>query len=185
MKVPAVSPLSRRKIELIAEHFLSKVQPECLCSPIRFDVERCFDVTLPVKGYQPDLVDLGPGIEGLTDPIHKVVRIPPRIYEDMVAGDGRARFTVSHEIGHVILHAQQVREIMVNCGQDGLKRRSDIEAYRDPEWQANAFAAAVLMPETAVKQIMEEKHGSAALVAIRLQVSTLAADYRLKNLGLR
>jgi hypothetical protein len=185
MKVPVVNPLSRRKIELVAEHFLSKVQPGCLGAPIPFDVERCLDVVLPRWGYQPDLVDLGPGIEGLTDPINKLVRIPPHVHEKMVAGNGRARFTVSHEIGHVILHAQQVREIMVNCGQDGLKRRSDINACRDPEWQANAFAAALLMPENVVKKILEEEYGCAALVALRLQVSTLATDYRLKNLGLR
>jgi hypothetical protein len=184
MKVPVVRPLSRRKIELLAENFLSKVQPECLQVPTPFDVERCLDVVLPSSGYQPDLLELGPGVEGLTDPIHKLVRIPPQVYEKMVTGKGRARFTVTHEVGHVVLHAKQVREIMVNYGTDGLKRRSDIESYRDPEWQANAFAAAVLMPESAVRAILAEG-GGVGKIARTLKVSVMAAEIRLKNLGIK
>lgn len=100
----------------------------------------------------------------------------------------RQRFTVAHEIGHLRLH--KGRKLTVDSGL-----RVD---YRDDagnptileERDANAFAAALLMPARAV-QAQAEPHVRAgttrsALVsalARTFEVSEEAMGYRLLNLG--
>lgn len=184
-RVPIVSPLSRKHIETIAVEVLRQFQPDCLKTPTPVDLEFLLEFVLPANGYYPDIVDLGPSIEGLTDPKSRTVCLSPDVYDDMGNGDGRARFTVAHEIGHVILHAHEIRETMVNRGKDGLARRSDIKPYEDPEWQANAFAGSLLMPESAVREIVSRNTRKAvSAVANILRVSRAAADIRLRNLQL-
>jgi Zn-dependent peptidase ImmA (M78 family) len=100
----------------------------------------------------------------------------------------RQRFTVAHEIGHLRLH--KGRKLTVDSGL-----RVD---YRDDagnptileERDANAFAAALLMPEDAVKAqarpLVEAGTTRSALVsslARTFEVSEEAMGYRLLNLG--
>ena len=55
------------------------------------------------------------------------------------------------------------------------------EAYQDTEWQANAFAGALLMPARGLL-ILDQEHGelSTALVTEHFRVSAEAAGYRLE-----
>lgn len=89
----------------------------------------------------------------------------------------RLRFTLAHEIGH-----------HVNGDLDA--PRDDNESFsarsRDPiEVAANQFAAALLMPDNIVKYLVREK-GMTNLkdLAEKFGVSTVAMQFRLRNLGL-
>ena len=62
------------------------------------------------------------------------------VYDMAYAGNGRHRFTIAHELGHYILHQDGVKM----CRIAGNER---LVAYLDPEWQANTFASAILMPK--------------------------------------
>jgi hypothetical protein len=86
----------------------------------------------------------------------------------------RDRFTIAHELGHYFLHSSQ--------GETLLKatRKGD----GNHEWEANWFAASLLMPKGQVKRFCEANGANPSLVAARFKVSALAAEYRLKNLGL-
>lgn len=53
-------------------------------------------------------------------------------------GHGRARFTIAHEIGHLILH-----EGVTLNRQIKMKTH---KVYEDSEWQADTFSAELLMP---------------------------------------
>src|SRR5579864_1930028 len=67
-----------------------------------------------------------------TDIQDRTISTRPEIYDRAVAGHGRDRLTAGHELGHYILHAD-IR----------LQRRMStarLEAFRDPEWQANCRA---------------------------------------------
>lgn len=182
MQVPVVDPLSRILIERKAQGLLAAYQPECLSSPTPLNVELLFEKILHDHGFEYDLLPLPSGMEGLTNPKEKVVIIRPDVYDLMCQGDGRSRFTVMHEVGHVVLHAEKVREVMVNCGRAGLARRGEFPYCRDPEWQANELAASLLMPEPSVRKIMNTELGCAGAVAVEFSVSLLAADIRLRNL---
>ncbi len=60
----------------------------------------------------------------------------------------RAAFTITHEIGHFVLHRM--------LGGVSLARTTSIRKprpFEDPEWQANTFASEFLMPVEAVKKM--------------------------------
>ena len=77
--------------------------------------------------------------EGKTYPGVNEIRIRQDVYVNACKDDGRARFTIMHEIGHFILHSTQ--RIALCRLENGEK----LPAYEDPEWQANTFAAECLM----------------------------------------
>lgn len=61
------------------------------------------------------------------------------VYEAAYGGDGRARHTVLHECGHLLLH-QKVA--VHHRGPVGAQLRP----YENSEWQASTFAGELLMP---------------------------------------
>ena len=77
---------------------------------------------------------------------------PPRIFlgqktaNDLARGDGRARWTLAHEMGHLLMHPGAAKPRMAI----GNARTSWIATFESAEWQADEFAANVLMPEEIV-----------------------------------
>jgi len=68
-----------------------------------------------------------------------VIELLQRVYEDAVSNFGRARLTVLHECGHVLLH----RHVAVHHrGPKG----AELPAWENSEWQASQFAGELLMP---------------------------------------
>ena len=100
----------------------------------------------------------------------------------------RVRFTVAHELGHYYLKIKP--EGLFNGKKYFAYRDSD--NHDDEEKEANAFAAAVLMPEEKVRKVVKktiEKMGmydfdsTVVEVARTFLVSFGSATYRLMNLG--
>jgi len=130
--------------------------------------------------------DLGPSISGL------VVRGPDgraTIGVNALHHPNRRRFTIAHEIGHHLLHADSatlfVDEMMVHF------RDAASTAKADPrEMEANAFAAALLMPEDWLRVDLRDRKidlsddVSVRNLATRYQVSQQALTFRLMNLNL-
>ena len=67
------------------------------------------------------------------------------VFERACNGYGRDRLTMAHELGHLLLH--RVESITL-AREDG-----DISPYKDPEWQANAFAGELLAPYEYIKDM--------------------------------
>ena len=80
---------------------------------------------------------------GTTNTGSNKMRIREDVYEGAVRGNPRDRFTLCHELGHYFLHQPE------NISY----ARGDIPAYRNPEWQANVFAAELLAPYELVKNM--------------------------------
>jgi len=82
-------------------------------------------------------------------------------YDQLFMGNkrsNRARATVVHELSHVILHVQELRERKRYPDRPDLLNRlsrADIPAFEDPEWQAWALAGCIMMPFHHVKEIMQ------------------------------
>jgi Zn-dependent peptidase ImmA (M78 family) len=114
---------------------------------------------------------------------------------NMLHSPTRQRFTISHEIGHYLLHPGQevwidqlVRRVRVNFRD----QESSAGGQRE-EIQANRFAAALLMPErrviTDTIRFLDGDPSASVDRVIRqmanqYQVSQQAMEYRLVNLGL-
>lgn len=99
----------------------------------------------------------------------------------------RRRYSIAHEIGHFILHPPEEAYIDVAARSD----RSS--AGIDPrEIEANAFAAALLIPEQLLRQRVpdpldisfENDAENVSQLAKEFNVSTMAMTYRLLNLEL-
>ena len=110
----------------------------------------------------------------------------PETYDWLETGHPRGGFFVAHELGHCLLHTNQLVRLaqMPKAKQAALHRGGEEighETYRDTEWQANAFAGALLMPARGLL-ILEQEHGelSLAIIAEHFHVSTEAASYRLE-----
>ncbi len=101
----------------------------------------------------------------------------------------RQRFTIAHEIGHVLLHkGSQVhvdRIFLVNLRDDVSSQAVDPE-----EIEANKFAAELLMPEHMLirdlkgQEIDFENEEDLRHLSAKYRVSRQALTFRLMNLGL-
>lgn len=110
--------------------------------------------------------DLGP-FEGLTDKDGAFIVLREDVYEDAWRDDGRARFTVAHELGHFFLHTQ------IPMARASLERK--VAPFRLSEPQANQFASELLMPRAFMQ--FDDTPG---IVARRHATSMEAASNRIK-----
>ncbi len=102
----------------------------------------------------------------------------------------RQRFSVAHELGHYLMHADRptvfVDEMLVHFRADATSQPVD-----QRESEANAFAAALLMPGDWLKKDLRGQNIDALFgdlplekLARRYRVSQQALSIRLMNLGL-
>jgi len=99
----------------------------------------------------------------------------------------RQRFTIAHEIGHFVLHKSEKKFFVDEASHFFRESHSPAEAALERE--ANAFAAALLMPEAAVRELAGDYvdiHDEAAIrrLAREFAVSPQALMIRVSNLQL-
>lgn len=90
----------------------------------------------------------------------------------------RKRFTIAHEIGHFLLHANDQTDFVDNQStffRNGEKNQQELEA--------NDFAANLLMPRDRVLDIWDRTHNDLEFMSKYFGVSKIAMSYRLRNLG--
>lgn len=92
----------------------------------------------------------------------------------------RDNFTIAHELGHFVLHYTPQRE---EFDEDDLPLVFARYGTGLLEWQANRFAAALLMPKEPFSGDFSRLK-DVELLAGRYGVSTPAAEIRCKSLGL-
>lgn len=163
MKVPWVS---KKHIALKAGHLLDTFQASAgyrVKPPI--PVEEIIERTLGLKLIYADLTKiLGAGdVLGATYVESRTVCINERLFEQ--GGEGRLVFTCAHEAGHWVLH----RRYVVSQGNGRLPDKRAfvcraINAKAPIEWQADYFAACLLMPEREIREAFEKVCGPNPLV---------------------
>lgn len=216
---------SKEQLEKKGEELLYQFDPERLERPKPIDVysviEKCLDVPYDWKYLTPDQ-----SIYGMTvfkagwawvwpAPYYKDGMEPLRAYfdEGTIVIDstlteyeypGVENFTVMHEVFHQVLHKAAFRRVSIEDVHrttrqaiDGDRRRP-MTSLEICEYQANACAAAFLMPRAVVKNELRRITSSDSRIdlsdiqsdyivrqmAHEFSVSQKALRYRLLNLGL-
>ncbi len=136
-----VQPLSRKEIREMAK-FIRKIADQE--NELFFDIVRFLDVKLPKIDQDFSLIiedekSLGE-CHGLTYPDRNEIHIRSDVYYRASEGSGRDRFTMAHELFHLLQHTKE------NISYARIGGNEKIEAYRSPEWQANAFGGELLVP---------------------------------------
>lgn len=101
----------------------------------------------------------------------------------------RQRFTIAHEIGHVLLH--KGTEVYIDrTYRVNMRNTVSSQAVDKDEIEANRFAAALLMPEHMLVEDLKdmeidfESEDDLADLAEKYEVSLKAMTIRLSNIGL-
>ena len=112
--------------------------------------------------------------EARYDPEQRCVFLRQSDYESCIEGTRpRSKYTFWHEFGHVFLNHRA--SFARGEGIEG----EDIKAYESSEWQADQFAAEILMP---LEIMRKEKIFTANGLVNRFGVSQEAANVRIKQL---
>ena len=190
--VRADQTFSYRELEKVA----NRVRAHLKCPPDRpIDTLRLFEDLHEISIQLRDgtVIPFGGGVidldsEGYTryDRQRHIIEIlaSEHTYHRLEAGHPRAGYFVAHELGHCLLHTDQLVRLaqMPTHQQAAFHRgRADHRPYEDTEWQANGFASALLMPARGISTIEQVCNRlSPSLIAARFGVSMEAAGYRIK-----
>jgi Zn-dependent peptidase ImmA (M78 family) len=116
------------------------------------------------------------GAEGYTEFDPPRIVLAENTYLDASRSGGRGRWTAAHELGHLVQHESAVP---LDRAPSRYSRMKELPRYASAEWQANAFAAAFLMPEWLVRDFRTPSE----LVDF-FSVSRKAAEIRLEELAI-
>lgn len=135
------------------------------------NMQNLLEIVLPqiYPGFHFDVVEkhvLGHD-HARTYPQQRLIEIRNDVYDGLCEKQGRDRFTVAHEIGHLFLHKAPV-----------LARGSqDHKIFEDSEWQADRFAAEFLMPYDDCRTCKSYQQ-----IMVRFGVSPTAAQKRFREM---
>lgn len=143
------SPLSRLNIRELT-NLIRKVTG--LENEMYFPIKEFLEFVMP-KMDKDFVLEIVPQSEmgsnhGLAFPEDKLIKLREDVYDGAVAGKPRDRLTMAHEVGHYFLHTKERISFARNRGG-----AEQLPAYKDPEWQANAFAGELLAPPHIIRNM--------------------------------
>lgn len=163
-----VRPLSTKRIRAVSQ----AIRKLFSIPPGAVDVIQFLEGTLLKAGVDFQILskeEMGRD-HGLTYPDAGIICIREDVYIGACEDNGRDRFTILHEAGHLVLHTGVSLARSTSNGNHAW--------YEDSEWQANAFAAEFLMP---VDEILQHCNSPQDIVD-RFLVSYEAAEIRWHKL---
>lgn len=166
-------PRSGDEIDGIALGVVTKFQPQMLNSLQAFEVQRFFECELwSETGISCDYQQLPFGAYGMTE-IDGMRCVICSSLLNNTDGGRFLRSTIGHEIGHCYLHVPEFRlrklvQFINDSGSTALPRRDEdsVKIYMRPEWQANRFSGALLMPRPSVELAIANGHTAADMCDI-------------------
>ncbi len=93
----------------------------------------------------------------------------------------RLRFSLAHELGHLVLHKDFFDRQIIRSESDWLQFMSDIQLkYVFLEYQANCFAGQILMPTDELrKELQNDSVPTIATLSRKFEVSTASVKKRI------
>lgn len=153
---------------------------------------KAYDITIPIHNIDTVVKRMGGrvkeqiGLDDLYDgTIRKTGRDSFSIVISPFQSQQRKAFTVAHELGHLFLHMGfQIDPVVWENQDDTVYRRF---GSSEQEYQANEFAAALLMPRKEYLEVLQNniKNGRVDISAVAsyFHVSNAAAGNRGRFLG--
>lgn len=146
-----------------------------------------FDINKLVKTLKIDLVkkvfDFDSDISGLLAISNDKVIISVNTLED----PKRQRFTIAHELGHLKLHSKEQPVFIDKAPKVMYRNNASTTGEIHKEREANAFAAALLMPKNLIADVIDncdyDGNDVIKFLAKEFKVSEQAMSFRLSNLG--
>lgn len=106
------------------------------------------------------------------------------IYLPVTTSPRRNRFTIAHELGHLLLHYPMVTKANPEATMKATRWVNEADAVQQrAEWEANWFAAGFLMPAATFRARHAALRGQVDALADAFDVSKKAAELRIKTLG--
>jgi Zn-dependent peptidase ImmA (M78 family) len=146
MKLPKLPFYDYAYIRQFADGFLSKYNPtEKIPIDIDFIAESELGLNIIPIPNLPEAIDGGGFLSDLKD-----IYVDDYVFNN---NEGRYRFTIAHEIGHLLLHKEYYQELNISSIED----YQNYQATVDPtdlsflENHANNFAGLVLVPEESLQ----------------------------------
>lgn len=154
MNLP-IQRLSYARIGEIANDFLTKYHSN-LSLPI--PIEEIAEQELKIKIVQEMDLKKEYDVEGFLTSDLSTIFIDFNMY---MKYENRSRFTIAHEIGHLILHGEIFKDLVINSveklNEFSVKLADD--EYRWLEYQAYSFASHVLVPRDLLVNTLNKKLG--------------------------
>lgn len=114
-------------------------------------------------------------VQAMTSIETRTIYIKLSVYEGACQGIGKDRMSIAHEIGHLLLH-RDVAQTPVLYRYEGSTQYAELKLYQKPEWQAECFAAELLMPYEQIKNM------SVGEIMLSCGVSRTAAIYQKSHI---
>lgn len=171
-----VSPRSARDIEnttLAWRDALSirDAWAPCLVRILEIDLPRLIPEFALVVRSDADMNDA----EAFTEFAPPRIVVRQSVYRAALEGGGRARMTLAHELGHLLMHAHDRR---LHRMAGGNRPAPTSKKYETAEWQASKFGSLFLMPEHIVADCR-----TVGEIVQRCQVTPAAARIRFEQVG--
>jgi len=148
-----------------AESFLKKIYPSL---KIPVPIEELVEITLKIKLITVPNLKKDFGIDGFINSNFDAITIDDYSFNRF---EERSRFTIAHELGHLILH----KNIYSKCNFDGLDGYIEFQnkiPKEDLHWldiQANNFAGCFLAPSARLKEEFNKAREKAGLPTGKLE----------------
>lgn len=165
-----VPPQSKGKIKTIAQNARAALNIPSGALNAELLLERLHTYGIVVDVFDKASAPVPLEVEACWVPNSRTLFIRDTVYGDICNGEPRGRFTVAHELGHILL----AHQVTVNRELASLNMRK----YENSEWQANTFASEFLMPEAEMHQ---KNLRTTQAVAAHFKVSLKAAEIRVQN----
>lgn len=150
IKVKFISPqeIEKEATKLLLTHYSDLNLP--------IDIERIVEHSLKISLLTVIGLEENMGTPGFVGREFNAITLDDFVFNNR---EVRARFTIAHELGHIILHKDIYSSIYSNLkSYDFLKFRS---FFSDKDWnnlevQANKFASYILIPRKCLDEIVKE-----------------------------
>lgn len=165
-----VTPISTKRLREYANIFRTSLKPKTEKFPVLLFLEIILPQLFDNFSFHPVGKEKMGQNHGLTYPSKGKILIRTDVYEGACKDNGRDRFTIMHEIAHLLLH----RNIPASYARTTSEGHP---CYMDAEWQADTLAAEILMPVDIVLDC-----SCAQELSYRCGVSLQAAEIRMKKI---
>jgi Zn-dependent peptidase ImmA (M78 family) len=186
VKIYGLQRLSKEYIEAKTEQIVNDWFPEYVNKLWPFPLEKfCDRIQNDYKIFVVRNASLGLNTSG--QKIFGCLELKPlAIYVDgILKDDVRYPFVLAHELGHLVLHRtvdfEKSKYESIQDVDNNFRGRECITDVDWMEWQANRFAAALLMPRRTLKRALDKAQKAAGLGGYRGRIYVSNAAYHLKD----